>query len=358
MSLRKDLKDLPEIKINVPKSEIMMCLNESFVNPWEKIGHKLIDRLTKIDFNRYFNKITEELYDKLSEYIGFNITRENLILGNGADEILYFLFTALREKNEDKILTFHPSYFDYATYGKAVGLKIEKIEINQDFSFPIDKYIKKLREDNNVKLGIICNPNNPTGNLFSEEEIIKILNSTEKLILVDEAYFEFSKTSMVKYLEKHENLLILRSFSKGFSAAGLRFGYIIGNQDIIYQIKKIVTAFNLSLITQAIATELLDNKDLFIEVNEIVIAEREKMYQELLKIDGITPFQSKTNFILFRVEGEDTAHIKLHRELEENGIATRNVSNDNVLKNCLRVTIDSPYNNLKFINLIKKIKKS
>ncbi len=347
---RKDLQDKEAVKIDVPHREVMMCLNENPLNPYPELEEEFHNILEKVPFNRYLNDVTNKLYAKLSQYTG--VGENCLTFGNGADEMLYYLFTSINDQNS-YVLSLAPSYFDYTSYSSAVGMSIRYLHLNQEFNFGADEFLH-LMQHKDCKLGIICNPNNPTGNLFAKQKIVNILENTDKLILVDETYFEFSRKSVVDYIHKYSNLIILRTFSKSFAAAGLRFGYLISNAKNIKEIRKVMTAFNLSLVIQAFALVILRNKKIFLHNIDKIIQERENLFFELEKIKSIKPIQSRTNFITFTA-GKRTR--ELFEYLQNRGIALRAVWQHPVLENHIRVTISNKKDNKFFLQEVKDFMK-
>lgn len=346
MNFRKDLETKAATKIEVPRKKYMMCLNESSLNPWHVIGDKLKKRLETIGFNRYFNPITSELKLLLSNYVG--VSEDRILMGNGADEMLYYLFTAVRESSNSFCVAPSPSYFDYKSYSSAVGMGIKTQDLQKDFQFDSDEFLELTNADD-CSLAIICNPNNPTGNLISKNIIFKILDNCTKPVLIDETYFEFSGVTFKDYLEQYPNLIIIRSFSKAFSSAGLRFGYLISSKENISEIKKVMTVFNLGLVTQAIAAEILLNKEIFLNHNEKVKDERTRIYNIINKKRGYKIYPSNTNFLIFSC-GEKT--INLFNFLSDKEIALRNVGSHPLLRNHIRLTVSTEEENNRFLNAL------
>ncbi|MDY0319630.1 MAG: aminotransferase class I/II-fold pyridoxal phosphate-dependent enzyme, partial [Candidatus Cloacimonadaceae bacterium] len=197
-------------------------------------------------------------------------------------------------------------------------------------------YISLAREAN-CKLAILCNPNNPTGNLFDMNDLRHIIRSIpDKPILVDETYFEYSKVSLVKELGEFPNLIIIRSFSKAFAAAGLRFGYVVSSAENILQLRKVQTTFHTSLLVQAFALAILRNRESFLKIVSQTIAIRDELYHWLIGVEGISVKNSSTNFLTFSL-GEQSSELFNH--LITQGIALRDVGAHPVLKDHLRVTI-------------------
>jgi histidinol-phosphate aminotransferase len=347
---RKDLKDKKAVVINVPHTNTMMCLNESTLDPWKQIGDKVSKKLESVHLNRYFNPITQQLKQSLVTYIGHGISPSQILFGNGADEMLYYLFTAVRENELSYAVSLAPSYFDYKSYCDAVGLRIKFQNLESNFDFSADAYLAQTRELG-CKLAILCNPNNPTGNLFSDQKIDQIIRSCDKLVLLDETYYEFSGKTYADKLSQYPNLVILRSFSKAFSGAGLRFGYIITSEENAIELNKVMTAFHSSLMIQAFAQTMLENQEIFLAHTRQVCVLRDELYYSMLAIPGMTVHQSQTNFLIFTI-GEKTP--VLFDYLVANEIAVRPVWGHPLLKNYLRVSIGTPDQNKAFLNTISE----
>nr|MDA3813401.1 histidinol-phosphate transaminase [Candidatus Cloacimonadota bacterium] len=260
------------------------------------------------------------------------------------------LFNSVRNDNNSFAVSLAPTYFDYKSYSGAVGLGIKFLSLDSDFDFSIDKYLE-LCDDENCKLAILCNPNNPTGNLLNEKKIIKILEKSNQLVLIDETYFEFSGKTFADNIYEFPNLVIVRSFSKSFSAAGLRFGYIISHPENIIELEKVMTIFHLNLMTQTMISTMLENKDIFLEYNKSIIENKKNIFQQLSAIDGISVHPSATNFLTFSA-GDKTED--LFNFLSENNIAIRPVWHHPVLAKHVRVTISNAGHNTAFIENVKK----
>lgn len=348
---RIDLINKEASVVSVPVRKRMMCLNESCLDPYQAIKEQFLARLDNVHLNRYMSSVTNELHEKLAAYVGCGVEKENLLWGNGADDVLYHIFLSVRESENAFALSLAPSYFDYKTFCEAVGLKIKFLELNEDFSFDTDKYLE-LASHPDCKLAILCNPNNPTGNLFPTEQLRLIVDALpNKLVLIDETYYEFSDTTFAGELSKHPNLILTRSFSKAFSGAGLRFGYAISSAENIHSLKKVFTTFHTSILNQAFALTILDNVPLFCAQVLEVIKQREEMYQKLNSLEGLTVFPSATNFLTFST-GEKTP--RLFEYLKENEIAVRDVGAHRRLKNCLRATLSCPEDNEALFQAIRQ----
>ncbi len=336
---RSDLQQKKPVNIDVPQKKLKLGLNESSLNPLQIIRKEFLRKMEEVELNRYFSDISRQLRSQLAEYAG--VSEDCLVMGNGADEMLYYIFTAVRENNDSFAVSLAPSYFDYRSYSGAVGLGIKFQSLLPDFNFDVEEYVE-LSDSLNCKLVILCNPNNPTGNLLQDEKILQVLKENRnRLVLIDETYFEFSGKTFVDKIEEFSNLIIVRSFSKAFSAAGLRFGYAVSNPQNICELEKVMTIFHLNLMTQTFVSAILESKDIFLKHNEKVIAQRELVFNELSILPGITVHPSATNFLTFSL-GSKTE--ELFDFLSENDIAIRPVWHHPVLKEHVRVTISGEEN--------------
>jgi histidinol-phosphate aminotransferase len=394
---RKDLKDKEENRISVKRAKINLALNESNINPLSFFSEEDFLKLKNSEINRYpTEEYTEPLKDKLvywlndlSNKAASKIEKEQILIANGIDDLLYYLFIALNEKGTNVLINV-PCYPDYKNYGRSVGLNFIEIPLIEnkknnidllenlqarsafgadsnsridnlifDYDFHIDvKKIIKYGKKRNVKAIIFTNPNNPTGTLFSLADIIFVAQSlSNKLVILDEAYYEYSLHTALPYIEQFPNLIILRTFSKGFSSPGLRFGYLVGNAEVVKALRKVIPVFPVSQVTIDIAKILIDKKDNLQKIQKDIINERERIFNLLNKIrkekDSIAQvYKSYTNFISFKLKSNNDT-ISLYNFLQEKGISIRNVSSK-FLDNLLRVTISSYDENEVFLSCVQE----
>nr|HPO61262.1 histidinol-phosphate transaminase [Exilispira sp.] len=334
---RKDLKEKEENRISVKRAKVNLALNESNINPLSFFSEEDFLKLRNSELNRYpTEEYTEPLKDKLVYYLNdlsnkgsSKIEKEQILIANGIDDLLYYLFIALNEKGTNVLINV-PCYPDYKNYGRSVGLNfieiplienkktnidvLENLQSKSDFSpdsnsridnlifdydFHIDvKNIIKYGKKRNVKAIIFTNPNNPTGTLFSLADIIFIAQSlSNKLIILDEAYYEYSLHTALPYIEQFQNLIILRTFSKGFSSPGLRFGYLVGSAEVVKELKKVIPVFPVSQATLDIAKILIDKKDNLQKIQKDIINERERIFLIFLFLS----YSMKEIFSLFHL---------------------------------------------------------
>jgi len=345
---REDLSARPEIKVTVSVKKHMMCLNESELNPLQALWQELQLAISNTPLNRYIHTVTAELKAELAAYVGHGVTGAQILFGNGVDEMLYFLFTSVRETPQSHALSIAPSYFDYQTYSGSVGLNMRFLDLSPDFNFSVTEYLEMLA-DPHCKLGIICNPNNPTGNLFPDKKIINILQNTEKPIIIDETYFEFSERTFADMIAEFPHIIITRSFSKSFSAAGLRFGYIVSSPQNITYLNRVIPVFNCSILAQTIALTLLKHREVFLENNKRIIEAKDDMLKVMQQYPQVTVYPSYTNFLIFSLGKQTPA---FYEYLAQNDISVRPVWGHPLLADHLRVTVCNKATNNMFLQAL------
>jgi histidinol-phosphate aminotransferase len=292
--------------------------------------------------NRYPDPEARSLKKTIAK--NFGIKPENILLGNGSDELIYYLITTFG----GTVLYPMPTFSMYGIISDAIDERNIGIPLDKEFDLDIEKFLKVIKKEN-PRLIFLSSPNNPTGNCFSSERILKIIEASRGIVIVDEAYQPFSsEKGFLPLLRDYKNLCIMRTLSKiGF--AGLRLGFLIADAEIINEVNKVRLPFNVNSISQAIAVAAIKKKRQFDSFIKTIISEREKMLEEMGKTNGLKPYPSEANFILFKVRDADNVYSSLLKK----GILVRNLND--VIKGCLRVTIGTPEENKIFLKAIKAI---
>jgi histidinol-phosphate aminotransferase len=304
--------------------------------------------------NRYPDPEAMALKKNVSKYFG---TRsENILQGNGSDELIYYLITTFG----GPVLYPVPTFSMYGIIAQAIGEKTIEIPLDEEFDLDFEKIIKAIKKFR-PKLIFLSSPNNPTGNCFSSDRILKIIESTSSLVtpmgrrrhsllslvVVDEAYQPFSsEMGFLPFLKDYKNLVIMRTLSK-IGLAGLRTGFLIADEGIIKEVNKVRLPFNVNSLSQAIAGETLKDRKALQNQIKSIISERERLFNELSKMEGIKPYPSEANFILFRIKDPD----RIYRALLKKGVLVRNMKG--VVDGCLRVTVGTPEENRIFLKALK-----
>lgn len=371
---RKDLAKKGENKILVEKKKNTLALNESYVSALSLLNEYEKERVLKSKIDKYpTSEFVFPFLTSLKEYCKVK-SEDQILIGNGIDELLYFLFVAINEKGSKCIVNV-PTYPDYKNYGESVGITFiemplieNSISKNQDgkinsgedtIEYSLDvKRLVKIGKKREVKAIIFTNPNNPTGTLFPLSDIIYFIQRLkDKLIIIDEAYMEFCPDkTMIPLINEFENIIILRTFSKGFLSPGLRLGYIISNTSIIKNLKKVFPVFLVSQLSIEIGKILLEKEKEISKIREEIIKNRERIYKKLKEYTEKSfiskVYKSNTNFVLFKFENEEKMN-SCYKYLLENEVSIRNVSSK-FLKNSLRVTASNNEETDLFLNTLEK----
>lgn len=277
------------------------------------------------------------------------ISENNLLLGNGSDEVLDLLFRAFCEPKIDNIITLPPTYGMYKVLADINVVENREVSLLTDFQPDVDAILKTI--DDRTKMIFICSPNNPTGNSFDSKHIEKLLKSFQGLIVIDEAYIDFSKEeSWVSKLSIYPNLIVTQTLSKAYGMAGIRLGICIASKEIISVLNKIKPPYNVNELTQQRALEkVLDIEEVTKEV-ELILKERDWLETQLAGCSFIQKlYRSDANFILALV---DDASLR-YNELLKMGIVIRNRTNQPSCKNTLRFTVGTPEENKKLVEALK-----
>jgi histidinol-phosphate aminotransferase len=297
--------------------------------------------------NRYPDPYQKAVKEMLQEVKGVSV--DNMMLGNGSDEVLDLLFRAFCEPKVDNVIVTSPSYGMYGVLANLNDVELKEVMLEEDFSLNPKKIIEKV--DENTKMILLCSPNNPTGNQIDFEIIKEILVKVNCLVVVDEAYIDFSKEeSCINYLDKYKQLVVIQTLSKFYSMAGVRLGMCFSSKEIITVLNKIKPPYNVNTLTQIKVVELLKNKNDSYK-NE-VITEREWLSNQLSKsilIEKVYP--SDANFILVKTKNANSIYTQLVKE----GVVVRNRTKEALCENCLRITVGTPQENKLVIETLKKI---
>ena len=299
------------------------------------------------ELNRYPDPQQKELKESLSSLK--NISTENIFIGNGSDEVIDLAFRIFCNPGEDKALTFSPTYGMYDVSAEINNIDLVKIPLTEDFQINL-KEVTPYLNDKNLKIIFICSPNNPTGNTIKTSDIENILNNFNGIVIIDEAYIDFSSSeSWNTKIEQYPNLIVSQTFSKAWGLAAARVGVAYTNKNIISLFNKIKPPYNVSSLNQKAAINSLNNFELFEKNKKLILQEKKLLSETLKKLEIVKKvYPSDANFILIEVSNADN----IYNKLVSKKIIIRN--RNKVIDNCLRITIGSPEENKKLINELKK----
>ncbi len=291
------------------------------------------------NFNRYPDPLQLEVKEKISRIKG--VPAENIFLGNGSDEAIDILFRAFCNPGIDNVIVCPPTYGMYEVSANINDVFVKKIPLTQKFQLDLEAISEVA--DENTKLIFICSPNNPTGNSVDREDIEIILNNFSGIVVIDEAYINYSRQrSFISELTEYPNLVVLQTLSKAWGLAGLRLGMAFASEKIIYIFNKIKPPYNINSSTQRIVLDALENIEQVNAWTKETIAEREKLSAALKNLSCVLEiFPSDANFLLVKV----TDPISIYNRLVEKGIIVRDRSKVTLCEGCLRITVGTPEQN-------------
>lgn len=331
--INKSIRSLTAYHLEPEECTVKLNQNE---NPFdwpaaikEEIGRFCVER----PWNRYPPFIPEALKDALAAYAG--APRGGVIVGNGSNEMLLVLLLSL-VKRETTVVFCQPTFTIYRLLADGLGAKTAAVPLTSSLEYDIPAVLKAVKK-NPAGVLILCSPNNPTGSTVTESDLKKILRSHTGFCILDQAYVEFGGYDAMSLLQEFPNLIITRTFSKAFSGAGLRLGYLSGTPAVVNEINKIKLPYNINFFSEHVASVLLRNLAVVEERLALIKAERGSLYDFLQKLPFDNVYPSAANFILVRCRAQQ----RLFNELKKAGILVRDVSSYPMLENCLRISIGS-----------------
>jgi len=304
-------------------------------------------------FNQPYNRYPDPLQKELKEKIALikEVRPEQIFLGNGSDEPIDLLIRAFCEPGLDNVVSINPTYGMYQVAADIHNVEVKKVSLTERFELDSEKLLKEV--NGSTKLIFLCSPNNPTGNCLDTEQIVSVIRQFNGLVIIDEAYIDFAPgKSFLPQLEEFPNLVILQTFSKAWGMAGIRLGMAFASPEIIRVLNKIKYPYNLNILTQQKALELIQKFDDVKKWVKLLIAERKKMTDLLLEFPFVAEvFPSDANFLLVKMH--DARGI--YEYLVENGIIVRDRSKIYLCDDSLRITIGSSQENDALLNALNEL---
>ena len=346
--IKKSVLNLTEYSVSRTYAKIKLDQNESPFDLPTNIKQKIFQKISQLRWNRYPPGSPFSLIEKLTAHTGCG--PEEIVTGNGSNELIQGIIHAICDTKNPLVIS-RPAFSIYKRITAIMNIKSIEVPLNEEFKFDPEKICSAGKR---ASLILLDNPNNPTGTLLTLDEINYIARNFTGILALDEAYFEFCGTTAQSLLSQYKNMIILRTFSKAFGAAGVRLGYLMGNKDVVSQIKKVPLPFSLGIFQQAAGEILLSDWKILQANIDTIIQERERIYFDLSKIDGLIVFPSQANYIFFKpttIKAED-----LFLKLLQKKILIRSFTSSH-LKPFLRMTIGTKRENDLFINTLKTILK-
>ena len=340
--LRQEAYSAPEIPCR-----IKLDANESPYDLPASLKSKIFESIKKLSLNRYPEPGSPELRAGFAKLYG--IDDDMLIIGNGSDELIQALLIAVKGQNSGVVIPV-PTFAMYKISAFNTDHRIIEVPLDNQFDLDVESMLEIITTES-PELIFLSYPNNPTGNCFDAGRIEAIIKESDGIVVVDEAYFNFSGKTFLPYLNKYENFVILRSLSK-VGLAAMRIGILIGSPPLVHELNKVRLPYNLNALSQVAARLYIENEEEFRKQSDNIVSRREELFNELNKIDKIHPYTSDANFILFHCSFDTDS---IYYFLIKSGILIKNFNATGVLKNCMRVTAGSHEENEEFLEALRNI---
>ena len=299
-------------------------------------------------YNRYPDPLQRELKDRLSKVKG--VPAENIFLGNGSDEAIDLVYRIFCQPGIDNVVSIAPTYGMYQVCADINDVEYRQVLLDEDFQFHTDKLLAAC--DEHTKVIWLCSPNNPTGNSLDRQELLKTIEGFDGIVVVDEAYIDFAQQmSLRPELPTHPNLIILQTMSKAWGSAAIRLGMAFASKDIISIFNKVKYPYNVNLLTQQEAMEMLKDPYEIDKWAKTLLTERNRLVDSFQELPiCIETFKTDANFFLARM----TDAQKIYDYLVDKGIIVRNRSRIQLCHNCLRITIGTRSENAELLSALRQ----
>ncbi len=346
--VRPEILTLDEYTLKQRACRIKLNQNE---NPYElpnEIKEDILRKVGAARWSRYPEFVPRAQLEQVAAFVRWR--PDGTLLGNGSNDLLQLLFTCVLGPGRGVVIS-QPTFTLYKILARGLGAAVHEVPMRASFRFDVDGLIDACNRTGAALL-MLCSPNNPTGTMLAQEDLLRILESTTALVAVDEAYVQFANGSCVKLLGGEERLVVFQTFSKAFGAAGLRFGYLLGAPPLVAELNKLKLPYGVNLFTLTAAEVLIERWESIRGWLDQIVREREATREQMRGITGITVYESSANFLLFET------HRKTPREVFDallaRGILIRDVSAYPGLARGMRVSIGTPEENREFLSALRE----
>jgi histidinol-phosphate aminotransferase len=321
-------------------------------NPWDapaEIKEEVLRRFAARKWSRYPDFVPVSLHERLAEFAGWKA--DGVVAGNGSNELIQALLMVAIERGK-RVLICEPTFTLYRQVATVLGGEVETVLLTPELTYDVAALLEIVAEKQ-PDVTIICSPNNPTGCVIEPDDLRRLLSASRGLVVIDEAYHEFARQSVVGLLSEHENLIVLRTFSKAMAFAALRVGYLLASVELVREIRKAVLPYNLNVFSQ-IAAEVAIEKypSLLGPTVEAIRNERERLYSALSAIRELRPVKSRANFMVVKAERDPRL---VFEELLQRDILVRDVSRYPMLSEYFRVSVGTPEENDRLLRALHEI---
>lgn len=346
--IKKNVRGQNAYAIEERECAIKMDANENPYALSPALRKELFDTLSRIPLNRYPAAGSPSLRRLFAKK--YHVHENMILIGNGSDELIQVLLTALVASSKRGVVVPVPTFAIYRIAALNTGHQVLEIPLDERFDLDLDAILNVIAR-RNPEVVFLSYPNNPTGNCYSDDRILPIIQASPGIVVVDEAYHNFSDRTFLPRLKEFKNLIILRTLSKvGFAA--LRIGVLIGHAEVVRELNKVRLPYNLNTLSQTAAEFFFSHEKEFIAQTKNIVSHREWLMKEMKAIRGILTYPSDSNFILFSCQDDKDG---VYENLLQRGILIKNFGNLGPLRDCLRVTVGTESENAAFVEALKGI---
>lgn len=302
------------------------------------------------ELHRYPDPAQKKLRDLIAQWRG--VRQENVFVGVGSDEGIDLLYRIFCTPGENRVLTIPPTYGMYGVSAAIHNIAVDTVLLEKErFQLRVDEILNAVTPD--TKMLLLCSPNNPTGNTFSADRITRLVESFQGIVVIDEAYIDFSnEKSWAQEVAKYPNLVVLQTMSKSFGLAGIRLGITFANEEIIRYLMKVKAPYNVNKLTAQHAIEAFKKLDTIQFNIDAIKKERKQLRKKLNKLDAVQQiYHSDANFLLVKIDNAK----KRYQQLSERGIIVRYRGDEPLCEDCLRITVGTPDENERLISALKEL---
>ncbi|MCC6573734.1 MAG: histidinol-phosphate transaminase [Planctomycetes bacterium] len=331
-------------KLDVPACPIKLNQNE---NPYDwpaSLKQAVFERVRDLPWNRYPPFVPSDFVAVVAKYLG--VDPAQVLVGNGSNELMYSVFATVLEPGRKAVVT-QPTFTLYSLLAKLFGATVESINLDAEMRFDAPKLQAAAKD---ASLVVIASPNNPTGSVIDPMDLEHMVASSPALFVIDEAYFDFHGETALELTRTYRNVVVLRTFSKAFATAGLRFGLMVAHKEALPFFATAKLPYNLNIFTMAAVETAIEHASTLKNRLDEIKRERERVMRELKARKGIKVFPSRSNFFIFET---DRAPRKLWQSMVKKGVLVRDVSGYPMLSKALRVTIGRPEENDAFLKALE-----
>jgi histidinol-phosphate aminotransferase len=343
--IKPEVRRLSAYTLKHVKADVKLDQNE---NPYElpqELKEEVARRVLARPWGRYPEFVPASTTSALSKFTGW--TEDGILIGNGSNELILAGLSVILGTGRKAVIP-QPTFTLYKLLSSVFQADTLTVPLNKDFTFNVDALAEASKD---AAVTVICSPNNPTGKLLEQEGLEHILKTTNGLVFLDEAYHEFSGQTGLTILPRYPNLIVLRTFSKAMSMAGMRFGYMMAHPEISKEIHKAKLPYNVNVFTLTAAELVLERPGILNAAIQALISERDRVMQEVRKRPHVEVFDSVANFFMMRTP--KNAH-DLFEAIYAQGVLVRDVSSYPMLDHVLRVSIGTPEENNRFLSALDK----